>query len=292
VLPADGAVRAVNTTIGASSRSCVASHENSSFVFHEGNVYEVVNYTFTKINTKVPFKLDTTTPPGTSRVESIFLSVVGDRLVVRYFNTVYVFATRTRSWSRWVSGSLTLQNFGPFEEMPTLTVTGAPTRYYAGSSLTQHEGIYYVQDGYDSVAAEANMNCFILSKSYDFNQSSQFKKLAWWGADVFGSGAVTAVATPVFVGGGFTWQQLHAYTWDSLLSWQLPIVVNVSTETDVGTGGYPQKMFLKFLKAMRFRQVNFQLNMVADGSTITGPARIYSLTVVVGVKELTPAQVS
>jgi hypothetical protein len=105
IKPADGIVRQISSTLGTTQQHCVASYESSVFFYHEGEVYEVINLDFNRINTKVPFTYDATAPVGGAFVENVFLSIFGDRLLVRYFNRIYVYGLRTRTWTRWASAN-------------------------------------------------------------------------------------------------------------------------------------------------------------------------------------------
>src|SRR5260221_483693 len=50
--PATAVVENISTIVGASQRHCVVPFEYSVFIYHEGAVFELINYTFTKINIK------------------------------------------------------------------------------------------------------------------------------------------------------------------------------------------------------------------------------------------------
>lgn len=294
--PTDAILRQINDNIGASTRKCVVSYENSVFILHEGNVFEVANYNFQRINLKLPFILDSATPAGTSRAETMFLCLLGDRLLVRYYNNVYCYELRTKTWSRWQSQSSLLGNFGPLVAMPTFT---AVETYYAGSSITEHENIYSVINGYgaateSTLSTNYNIECSILTKNYDLGESHFFKKLSWWGADVLSTDAIVGVASPVVLNFGTTWNQLHAFTWNQLHSrtWDQPMTSLAPTVTNVSDNSTPSRKFIKFLKALRFRQINFRVTLITDGSTSDGPPRVFSLTAIVGSKEGVVKQVS
>jgi hypothetical protein len=140
VTPTDGALRLVNDTIGATSRNCVVAFENASYVIHQADVYEIINYNFTKINNKVFFKVGN---PVTSD-NALIMSIVGSRLVVRYYENLYVFHLRTRTWSRWRSADGTKNTVGKWVAGPTLSNTsGTPTIYYAGTYQTAYNSFFY-----------------------------------------------------------------------------------------------------------------------------------------------------
>lgn len=130
VRPADAVVRKISLTIGVDKQFCVANYENQVYVFHGGWVYEIINYDFNRLNTKVPFERDETAPSPFS--ENIFLSILEDRLVCRFYRSVYVYGLRTRTWSTWESESDPLQYFGP---ITTIRPPGG-NQFYAGSCVS------------------------------------------------------------------------------------------------------------------------------------------------------------
>ena len=299
IQPVDAILRKINSKIGATNRQCVVLYENSVFVYHEGSVFEIVNYDFQRINFKVPFLFDGGSP-GT-RVEETFLSIVGDRLIAKYFNRTYVYGLKTRTWTRWSSKSSNLHNFGPFVEMPSNAEQQTLVKYYAGSAILTHERVYIIQDGYDATTTEHNhiptefdIECMLLTKNYDLADSHHYKKLYWWGADVISVRDVVGVANPIVAVQTVTWGQLAASTWGSLAAktWGQPLtpVDNVTTTVvDTSTVG---RKFIKFLKALRWRQINFQITLLCNGTTVQGPCRLFTITAIVGSKQTVTKQVT
>lgn len=291
--PADAELLAINGTIGASQERCVVPYENSLFIYHEGWVYEMTNYNFNRINTKVPFVLDTTTPD--TRAEEVFLCRMGDRLIVRYYNRIYVFGLRTRTWSRWESADTNLHNFGPLVSMPNGLSHAANEAYYAGSSILSNKKVYLIKDGFSSTDVEKNgstsvpIKCRINTKNYDLANSHQFKKLNWWGADVVANQSVTGTANPVIFGFIPTWEMLANQNkiWSDLSSttWATTASSASVSSTVSASGSGTLRRFLRFPKALRFRQISFQVELQTDGSTADGPVKIFSLTIYAATKQ-------
>lgn len=100
--PADAILREVNSVLGVKDQFAVIQHENTVYTIYHGDVYEIVNLDWNLINLKVPFVFDDTLPPSTTaRFEDQHISLLGDRLVARFFNRTYIFSLRTRTWSEW-----------------------------------------------------------------------------------------------------------------------------------------------------------------------------------------------
>lgn len=131
VRPTDAVVRKISQTIGVEGQFCVVNYENQVYVFHNGWVYEIVNYDFHRLNTKVPFVYDTTSPSAFA-AEPFCVGILGDRLIIRYYNRTYVYGLRTRTWTEWISARSNLHYFGP------IVATRDPSgdRFYAGSAIT------------------------------------------------------------------------------------------------------------------------------------------------------------
>lgn len=133
VRPSDAIVRRISDTIGVDRQYCVLNYENQVYTFHNGWVYEIINYDFNRLNTKVPFEKDETTPSAFAD-ECVFLSLIGDRLICRYFNKIYIYGLRTRKWSEWDMSEDRLHYFGPIQ----ILHGSSGNSFYSGSCLTAH----------------------------------------------------------------------------------------------------------------------------------------------------------
>jgi hypothetical protein len=284
--PSTGVLRKISGTIGATRRDCVVLYEQNLYVYHEGNVYEVINYDFTRINSKVPFEYDATAPSAFA--EEVFLTLLGDRLVVRYYNRIYAFGLRTRTWTRWESNHY----FGPFRAAPVNTTVAINREHYAGAAVVGDNSVFRFDDGLNASRIE-NMTCSIETKNYDLSISHTFKRLYWWGVDIASSNDVTGVVTPVVYSYISLWSSLSSSTWGDLFTWEKPTTAlnSISTTVPTSLGGGARK-FVKFLKSIRFRQVNFRISTETDGTVNTGPVRIFTITAIINQKQVVSAQVS
>jgi hypothetical protein len=156
VRPADAVLNEISSTIGVNKQFNMVNYENQVYVFSGGWVYEIINYDFHRLNTKVPFVLDATTPSAFS-AENIFLCLLEDRLVCRFYRNTYVYGLRTRTWSQWESESDLLHYFGPIVTIHPST----GNEYYSGSCVTAHTTVLKFLDksvasstesGFDTVA--------------------------------------------------------------------------------------------------------------------------------------------
>lgn len=496
VRPTDAVVRKISSTIGVTSMNCVANFENQVYSLHNGRVYEIVNYDFHPINLKVPFVLDQGSPTPFAS-ENLFLGILGDRLVVRYYSKVYVYGFNTRTWSEWLSARSVLNYFGPI-----VTINAdAGDLYFAGSSLTANRSLIQLFDTVDAVHKEQVLNptytitdafsrtvsntwsnadtgqswtasggaasdynvaagvgtithtnrnvlreqelnttqdnfeiyyetsipvvatgdliisdarvrfvdslnhyiirinwglagniaiqlvkvvagagtllqsnppstvnyaagdkhsvrarfngtslkvkcwkssaqepngwtldttdatfttgkirltsflttgntnaldivnsfdnlligpltgqveditCVARTKNFDMAVSNQFKRLWWWGADVATNRDISGTATPIVISFDTTWSSLSSTPWNQLNTWAQPLTVPTGVTTVVMTGAGTARRFVKFLKALRYRQINFSNTLKTQGSTADGPAKLFTMMIITETKE-------
>lgn len=277
--PTDAVVRKVNPTIGVTAKYCVVPYENQLYVLHRGNVYEVVDYDFAKINSKVPLQYDST-KPGPWNIP-FFCTLLGDRLVVKYYAKIYVFGLKTKVWTTWTTGT---RYIGPAVADPMRDEAGAIPTYYMPTAVAADKFMFGFRDVYDGLHSES-ISVSFKTKNYDYGVSHRYKRLMWWGVDVSGTSQITGIVSPITVNFSVTWGQLGNYTWGEIAAntWGQPLTVPVIIQTVNPAHSFMRK-FAKFAKTLRFRQVNYQLQMTTDGTNVTGPVRLFTFTTLIGTK--------
>lgn len=276
--PAAAITRKINSSIGVASTNCVVAYENQLYLLHRNNVYEITNYDFAKINSKVPFVLDTTKPGPW--ISSTFLTLLGDRLIVRYHARLYVFGLKTKVWTRWDSGT---RYIGTAVAVPIRSELQAIPEYIMASNVSTSNDVHGFRDIIDSVNSE-NIACMIKTKNYDYGVPHRYKRLMWWGADVSTISEITGIVQPVVVGFSVTWDALASVSWDDLQTWDQLLTEPVIVQTDIPAQTSIRK-FAKFMKSLRFRQINYQIEFSYDGTDISGPVRFFSMTTIVGTRQ-------
>lgn len=292
--PTKGAVQALSV-IGISDRDCVVVFEGILYVMFSGDIYSVTNWNWEQLNVKVPFRY-VNTRTGLTR-DDFSLSIVGNRLVCRYFDTYYIYGLKTKAWSKWTFTS-DLEVFPhKFFKYPTADPVTGIDKYYASSALltvVTAKGLQTFRDTYTTADSES-MTCSVRSKTYNFNVPYSYKRLFWWGIDLLANSPISAKLIPVSYGTPVTWGDLSTLTWGSLADnmWSAPIdvVLDVSDSADIkNTSG--TRMFVKFLKSIRFRQLSFDISSTVDGTTLTGPLRLFSVTAFVANKQLSNKKIN
>lgn len=278
--PTDAVTRKVNSSIGVADNNCVVAYENSLYVLHRNNVYEVTNYDFAKINSKVPFLFDSTKPGPWNF--PVFLTLLGDRLVVKYYARLYIFGLKSKVWTRWDSGT---RYIGPAVAVPVRGEGQAIAEYILSTAVTSANLTYGFRDIYDSAHTET-INCLIKTKNYDHGVPHRYKRLFWWGADVSTMSIITGTVQPVVVNFSVTWGDLAAYTWGQIAAntWGQPLSMPVIVQT-VAAAQSALRKFVKFAKPLRFRQVNYQVEFSYNGTNLSGPARFFTLTTIIGTRQ-------
>jgi len=283
--PAAGQTSLVIPGVGLSDKDTLVSFESYLYFMYDDKAYEFVNNRVTQINVKVPFTAIT----RTGLYKNFAVSVFNNRIIFSYYDTMYVFSLKTRTWTRWRS---TLR--GPIGKIiPRISSSGFEEAITHSSSAVPAGGgrvakTLRVTDGV-TTDAEA-MRCVAQTKNYNYEVSSAYKRLFWWGVDAVFRGEVVAIATPITFNYTVTWGQLRTMgaTWGLLRSftWAQPISGTLAVETVRDTTGAGSiRKFVKFMKSLRFRQITFKVDFECDGSTSTAPVRLFSLMTYVKAKE-------
>lgn len=301
--PTDAILREINPVVGSDGSLGVVQYENTIYALHRNKVYEITNFNFSLLNLKVPLVFNNSLPSGTTtRYENQHLSVLGERLIVRYYNRTYSFQLRTRTWGEWSktddTSTIEWHIFGPLIRARDLSGSGLDS-YYTGYSFDVTSGGYKVIKIIDGRSSGANEGtgthkffCIATTKDYDMADPIRYKKLFYWGVDVVTGQNVTGSITPITLVSSTTWDALTTETWDDLNTWANPTMgANTFSETITGDDIANTNKMIKFAKAMRFRKANFSLQLQTDGST-NQPTKIFQYVAVVAVKELVSARVS
>ncbi len=299
ISPDDAVLRKINGNIGVTRLHCMDTYENSIFFLHEGNIYEMANYEFIKINDKVKFILDTDIPTTAAGQlwEDIYLRRVGDRIIVGFHAHRYSFHLLTRTWTQWQVDHAHAKFFGPPMELVNTTDTNEPVKYYASNALRDTRLIYYITDNYvtgtqdlfehtDIPQSTTPIVCRFTTKEYDFDILFTWKRLMWWGVHLLSGSTVQAWALPNYSElVNDYWSNVYEYAWNELPgTWDniLHIIRVPGDAQGVSVGS----KFYKFTKSLRFRSIQFQVEIQNDGSTPSGPCRIFSMVAIVGVKQV------
>jgi hypothetical protein len=289
--PTKGQVQAVSQTIGANNNFCTVEYENSLFVMHEDKVYRISNWQWEHANIKLPFQYRNTAISG--QADGTSLAAVGNRIVARYYDYYYCLGTKTGAWTTWIFGDGTSMFPTDFIRDPNIDPAAGTARYFAANHVGGTTNWYIFVDAVNSVARSETFTIRLISKAYDYGVPYGFKRLYWWGADIFSKSEIQYRVSPIAFNIPITWGQLALHPFSEYLTWGRPLDISIDVSDSAG-GSNPSnfRTFIKLLKGLRFRQLQFTLVTQSDGSTVTGPLRIFSLTSFVDNKELVSKKVS
>lgn len=292
--PSAGQVDKVSGSIGTASSATVVEFENFIYVYDQGKLYELVNNNFTQLNRFMRMETD---PLGTDSLSpGVAVSVFNRRIVVKYFNTTYVYAVDSKSWSQWRT---TLGTPGQMFELPADSETTQASTYICASKGTLRNGVvpsaslFTISDDYPNTPIPLEqIECKFRTKAYDYQAASAIKRLFWWGVDMKTNQHMKATVIPVAKAMLPTWGDLEAYTHEELSAgtWGNPLSFKGKV-LSIFDGGDPSntqtengRIFGKFTRSLRFRQVIFEVEMTSQG-TLDSLGKVYSLTTYVLPKE-------
>ena len=125
--PASGIVSLIAPGVGLAHKDAMVVYENYLYFMYDDRAYEFSNSRSTHLNIKVPF--ETSVPIGIYRPFSV--SIFNQRVIFAYYDKLYVFGLRTRTWTEWQS-----ESFGPMGKMLVSPDTAHNETALCHSSMT------------------------------------------------------------------------------------------------------------------------------------------------------------
>ena len=281
--PDNGVTSLLVPNIGLANKSALAAWENYIYFIYDDKAYEFVNNRAQQINLKVPLESGSRTGIFLPNAVSLF----SNRVIFSFWDTLFVFSIRTRTWTTWkspVHGAIGIIS-------SAVTDTSNEEGVVFSSAIVPTGGTRVAKTLHitDAVTTEKEVFvCTASTKNYNYQTSSAYKRLFWWGADAIFRGRVTATATPVTFNSSVTWSQMASYTWAQVsnFDWSQPANPGSDIQTIRDTTGLGSvRKFVKFLKSLRFRQINYRLEFETDGSIDTAPVRLFALMTYVKAHE-------
>lgn len=289
--PARGTVQEVSSSVGADNTDCVVEQDGTIYVYHNQSVYAINNWRWEQINNKMVFE-DSIANMPTEYTERYTLSILGYRLVVRFGTKLYVYGLKTRTWSLWTT------TFFPqrWYKLPEKDDNGLDVYFSGGYNKTERR-VYSFQDRHDRIfsASLETFRCEIASKLYDYSIPYSFKRLFWWGVDIVTPVTIDAVIYPEVFNKAVTWAEVTAagVTWNSGTIWGRPLDRNINV-SDSATPALISgaRTLIRYLKAIRFRKIMFEVSGNSLGTPETSPIRVLSMVAVVSNKQLMPKKIN
>lgn len=296
--PTFGAQQVIIPDVGLSTADALEVANGALYFIYNGRAYQYSGGSVQQLNPKVPFVAGL----RTNCYRPFVVSVFNNRVIFTYYDTLYVFSLRSRTWTTWHSPSYT--GIGKIIQWSDATAGDMPVAF-AHSNFSVPAGgtraakILYLTDGATTEAEVNGYSCVMQTKIFDFGSPTAFKRLFGWGANLVFRGPIQATIMPVQYSSPITWGQLRTSgrTWGTsrLYTWGQPALSDLSAVTALSgqaSAFGPQLRYVKFLQNMRFRRAYFKMLFTVDGSTATAPGRIFDLIAHLTVKERVSRQVS
>lgn len=290
--PRKAELNEIDAYIGVPAINCHVVYQNQTiYVMHDNSVYEMFQYTYTRISN--PVNMIQESDLDLFLKDQYGLTLHRDRLFVRYFKNLYVYGLKVKKWARWD----TTRKFSKVVVIPSATV-GLDTAYAASASQAKPSEAYYFQDDRRTsdtgtpVAGVEQFKGTLTTKTYDFDIPHSYKAIFWWGVTVATTGKITASLVIPSASPNKTYQDIRTQygTWTAaqtaLVQWanNTPVTVN---DIILPTLGKYARKFSKLLKKVRFRQVYFTLvfDIITNGGIADASLRVYDLTIFLAKKE-------
>jgi hypothetical protein len=291
--PFKGQQQQLSSSVGIDGLDGMTENQSVMYVMSGGDAYAINNWTWEQLNIRVPFAFSDSYINNWARPSCV--SSVGARVIFRYYDSHYVFNTTTRTWTKW----LTALTPDMFIKSPLVNTATGIDQYFAGNYLKLSAGananrMFAMKDAITGTEVES-YTASLRTKVYAFNVPYTFKHMTWWGIDLLSKSKIDVTVIPVTYGLPVRWNQLPPRTWGAMspATWGQPLDVSITVSDSVdikNTSGV--RMFVKYLKSLRFRQVQFTITSVLDGTTATGPLQLYSVTSYIVNKQLVPQKIN
>jgi hypothetical protein len=139
-----------------------------------------------------------------------------------------------------------------------------------------------------------SIECYITTKAYDFNVAHTFKRLFWWGVELISKNNLSYVVHPISYTKAVTHEMMSAFNHEDIVgTYAQPLDISIDVTDSIAIENVPgNRMFIKLLKSLRFRQLSLTISGTNDGTSIEGPLRLFGATVFVDNKEIVSSQVN
>jgi hypothetical protein len=289
--PAAATISLILPTVGLSSRYAITQFESDIYFMYDDKAYEFTNNRAAQINVKTPFFSTTTTGFHNNYAVSEF----NRRIIFTYFDKMFVYSLRTRAWTTWSSDTYgTLCKMAPRANNQDKAIVFTHSNIAVPAGGSRVAPLLQITDEYASV--EETMECEIQTKNFNYQASSIYKRLFWWGLDASFKGTVVGTAVPITQSFTVPWQTLFDNeTWNSMLqfTWGSPQSGSPPINTTVTESAVTfRRIFVKFLKSLRFRQIFFRVKFTTNGSSTEAPVRLFSLMTYVNPKQTVSKEIT
>lgn len=271
----------VDNRIGTPAANCaVVYNSNTVYVLHDNAVYELVNSIYKRISAAVA--LTQSVDASLNAADTYGLTLFRDRLFVRYYGNMYVYALRVQRWSRWVTN----RKFSKIVVVPSAGL-GLDTAYAHSASTDDPNKIYFFRDDrVTGVGSTEEFSWSVQTKITHFEIPQQFKAISHGHVEIATSAnLVTAIRIPNSSRNP-TWDEEAAnYNWEDPGTWDDFDLTAYSTTIAPAAGEYNVKDLKAIKQKFRFRTVYFLLSGPVVASTNGADSSVKLVSVIVFLRE-------
>lgn len=277
----------VDSSVGVPALNCIVVYDNNTiYVLHDNSVYEMFQYTYTRISELI--SMTQVSDLSLYAKDQYGLTLHRDRLFVRYYKNLYVYALKVKRWSTWE----TTLKFSKVVVVPSSSV-GLDSAFMHSATSAKAGKVFRFQDNRQVQNTTAGgFTARVTTKTYDFGVDQAYKVLFWWGQSLATSGNFTAELHVPNLANNITWDQAKALygTWSVAqaagIKWSTAAGIVISKIIAPTLGTYARK-FIKLPKKVRFRQLFFTTtyDIISNGGIADASLRVYDLTVFIKQKE-------
>lgn len=280
-LPSQADLTNIDRRIGTPAINCaVVYNSNTVYVLHDNAVYELVNAIYKRIS--APIAMTQTLDATLNAADTYGLTLFRDRLFVRYYANVYVYALRVQRWSRWTMS----RKFSKIIVIPTASL-GLDTAYMHSASSSDPGKIYYFRDDrVTGVGSAEDFDCSFQTKVMHFDIPQDFKAISHGGLNVAASGNLTATLKIPNSTQNNTWDYEAAhFIWSDPGNWDDQDQTIYSTVVAPAAGEYNVKFVRCIKRKFRFRTVYFLFTIAAEASTNGADSSVKVVDMVLYLRE-------
>lgn len=273
-----GYVQNISTTIGLFDTGCIASYEGIIFILYGKLVYRLDGYTFTRVNTKVDIAMGADLIGSYVRKYSI--STVNDRIMVQYYDKLYVYYPITNTWTQWLSTSdaITATPFGKWYFVPnSIQKYGYKVFLVSVNNAAPADPLFAMLDtpyilgtspidlGATYPSITTRMYSFDFYRRAVYDTPEHWKRLYWWGIDAIVSSYdnnanIMMTILPYTFTSYITWDLMSTDTWQIIgeNDWEHLLDEPFSISTTVNVTDIARK-YIKAYGNVRFTRTQFRI---------------------------------
>ena len=280
-LPSAADLTIIDSKIGVPAINCaVVYNSNTVYTLHDNAVYELVNSIYKRISS--PVALTQVLDATLNSYDTFGLTLFRDRLFVRYYTNMLVYALRVQRWSRWTMA----RKFSKIVVIPTANI-GLDTAYMHSATSADPNKIYFFRDDrVTGVGSTESFNWSVQTKITNFDIPQGFKVISHGHVQIATSGNFTTTIRIPNSQQNPTWDYEAAhFIWSDPGNWDDFDLTAYSSTVSPAAGEYNVKDVKSIKQKFRFRTMYILLSGAAVANTNGADSSVKIIGMVVFLRE-------